>query len=166
MCVIFFFHPVGQLISCRLGPLTAACSRLSSCACGPAAPLWWPSRTLPERRPWSWRSTPGIQKHWSCRPCLCLPLPSPAPAWLDHRLLLGNVWKWYVGRGVQKRETNVLFIFLPLPRTVCFHPSNHRTCEKDYTKTSERITKNVDFSVDQNQNPDKGMDPGIFSHFI
>lgn len=129
-CVIFFYHPVGQLILCRLGPLTAACSHLSSCACGPAAPLWWPSRTLPERHPWSWRSTPGIQKHWSCRPCLCLPLPSPAPAWLDHRLSLGNVWKWYVGRRVHKRVNFFFFFFTSTKDSL----SNRRTCQKDYTK--------------------------------
>ena len=81
-CVLLFSY--WSVVSPAFDLLTAARSRLSSCACGPAAPPWWPSRTLPARRPWSWRSTPGNRKHWSCRPCPCLHPTSPAPAGRDH----------------------------------------------------------------------------------
>lgn len=51
--------------------LTTVGRRLASCVCGPVAPLWWPSQTPPAPRPWSWRNTPGSQRHWCGWPCLC-----------------------------------------------------------------------------------------------
>lgn len=83
----FYFSLLSISWFMASGQLTAACSHFSSCACGPAEPLWWPSRKLLARHPSSWQSTPGNQKRWSYRPSLCHPLSLPAPALFGHRLL-------------------------------------------------------------------------------
>lgn len=65
-------------------------------------------------------------------------------------------------REARSEKGEFFFFFLPLPRTVCPIIGLVRRITQ---KTSERITKNLDSDVVQNQNPDKGTDPGIFSHF-
>lgn len=78
------WRPVNRRIS---GLLTAPCTCSCSCACAPAAPLWWPSQTHPERHPWSWQSTPSIQKRWSGWTCLSLPPSLPAPVWFKETII-------------------------------------------------------------------------------
>lgn len=53
---------IGRLAN-KPSPFTVAGSRPSSCACVPAALLWWPSQTPLELHPWSLQSTPGSQRH-------------------------------------------------------------------------------------------------------
>lgn len=69
----------GVKLSVREERFTAPHICCSSCRGGPAAPPWWPSRTLLARRPWSWRNTPCSRRRRSERPCPGLPPTSPAP---------------------------------------------------------------------------------------